>query len=105
MPLFGRPSAEDDRRAEAWGGWIRARHPLAVASLVLGIFSLIEFGALPIFSLAGIVCGSIAVKQLARRRAEDGSPPFGHRLAWAGIILSAVSLVIGVILLTRRHPL
>lgn len=104
MALFGRPTAEDNERAAAWGEWIRDRNPLAISSLVLGIFSLIEFGALLIFGIAGIVLGVMALKQLRNRGAEDVSPAFGHRLAITGIVLSAVSLVIATVLFSRRHP-
>ena len=104
MALFGRPSAEDDARARAWRDWIYNRNPLAIAALVLGIFSFIEFGALLIFGVAGIVLGVIALRQLRRRLPDDPTPPFGHRLAWAGIILSAVSLTVAVVLLVHRQP-
>lgn len=104
MALFGRPTAKDNERAALWGEWIRSRNPLSIASLVLGIFSLIEFGALLIFGIAGIVLGVMALKQLRNRGAEDVSPAFGHRLAVTGIVLSAVSLVIAILLFSRRHP-
>lgn len=104
MALFGRPTAKDDERAAAWGEWIRDRNPLAIASLVLGIFSLIEFGALLVFGIAGITLGIIGLKQLRQRAPDDASPAFGHRLATTGIVLSAVSLVIAAVLFSRRHP-
>ena len=68
------------------------------------IFSLIEFGTLPIFSVAGIVLGAMALRQLAVRAGDETSPCLGHRLAWAGLVMSAVSLVIGAVLLLHRHP-
>ena len=104
MALFGRPTAKDDERVAAWGEWIRDRNPLAIASLVLGIFSLIEFGALLVFGIAGIALGIIGLKQLRQRAPDDASPAFGHRLATTGIVLSAVSLVIAAALFSRRHP-
>ncbi len=102
MPLFGRPSAEDQRRADAWRDWLRRRNPLAIASLVLGIFSLIEFGALLIFGVAGIALGVAALRQLSNPTA---SPPHGRRLAWSGIVLSVASLVVAAIvyLMPRHH--
>ena len=57
MALFGRETEREQQRAEAWARWFRRQHPFAVASLVLGIFSLIEFGALLIFGIAGIAAG------------------------------------------------
>ena len=141
MALFGRPSEKDEARAEAYKLWLRRRNPLAVASLVLGVFSLIEFGALLVFGVAGIVLGFVALAQLRRVNAgavapvapppavqtralryasadvrdpidgppyaegEDDDPPVpkthGHRIAWAGIILSALSLVVAAVIYTR----
>jgi hypothetical protein len=92
MALFGRESPEDQRRADAWGLWLRRRHPLAIASLVLGIFSLIEFGVLLVFGIAGIALGVMALRQLKAQDPEG--PDRGHRMAWAGIVTSVVSLVI-----------
>ena len=105
MALLGRPSAEDEKRAAAWRDWVRNRNPLAIASLVLGIFSFIEFGALLVFGFAGIVLGVMGLRQLHRQAGDIAGAPFGHRLAWAGIVLSAVSLVIAIVLLVHRRPL
>jgi hypothetical protein len=140
MALFGRPSERDEARAEAYRQWLRRRNPLAVASLVLGTFSLIEFGALLVFGVAGMVLGVIALAQLRRVNAgaeRPASPPgparpaalgyassdvpepidgrpyvdgqddppvprtHGRRLAWAGIILSALSLVLAAVIYAR----
>ena len=139
MALFGRPSEKDDARAEAYRDWLRRQNPLAIASLVLGIFSLIEFGALLVFGVAGIVLGFVALGQI--RRVNDGTgslpadappgeapsltyasadapepidgrpyderddPPVpktqGRRLAWAGIVLSALSLLVAAVIYAR----
>ena len=99
MALFGRPSAEDEQRAQAWGGWLRERDPLAIASLVLGIISFAEFGALLVFGIASIGLGFIAI-----RRIPVIGPPFGRRMASIGIGLSVVSLVVAAVLyLVVRH--
>jgi hypothetical protein len=130
MPLFGRPSADDQRRAEAWRDWLRSRNPLAIASLVLGIFSLIEFGALLVFGIAGIALGVAALIQLRRAAAERPAPaavpetsastpaiepnPYeapdldiprihGHRLAWTGIGLSILSLAAAAYMYLAPH--
>ena len=97
MPRFGRPTAEDDRKAQEWAQWFAQRNPLAIASLVLGIFSFIEFGALIIFGVAGIVLGIVALIQLSK--AVDRTK--GHGLAWGGIALSAASLAIALLLYLR----
>ena len=101
MPLFGRSSAEDQQRADAWRDWLGHRNPLAIASLVLGVFSLIEFGALLVFGIAGIALGAIALRQLSGQAA---SPQFGKRLAWSGIALSVISLALAaVVYFAPRH--
>src|SRR5436853_859203 len=101
MPLFGRPSAEDDRKAQEWAEWFAQRNPLAIASLVLGVFSFVEFGALIIFGVAGIILGIVALVQLSRRGrfSDHGSieRTKGRALAWFGIALSVASLVIAAI--------
>jgi hypothetical protein len=96
MALFGKPTPADDERAAAYRDWLQQRNPLAIASLVLGIFSLIEFGALFVFGIAGIILGVIALRQLRLRIFPDR--PQGARLAWTGIVLSVVSLIIAVYL-------
>ena len=104
---FGRENERDARRAEAWRDWLQRQHPFAVASFVLGVVSIIEFGLLLVFGIAGIVMGAVALVQIRAARpaaesdAQSRAAPAareGHRLAWAGIILSALSLLLaGVI--------
>jgi hypothetical protein len=109
MPLFGRPNARDDQRALAYGRWLQQRNPLAIVSLVLGVFSLIELGVLVLPGVAGIMLGIIALKQLKQAEVQpqdlppgqDAPSPAktrGHRIAWSGIALSAISLVLAAIL-------
>jgi hypothetical protein len=141
MAFLGRPSQRDEERAAAYRDWLQQRNPFAIASVVLGVISLIEFGVLLVFGIAGIVCGIIALVQLSRarreaeglpemaRRAElvrsistiDYAPPDrdlppprdrdeadeppvpktrGRRLAWIGIALSVISLVIAAVIYT-----
>jgi hypothetical protein len=96
MALFGRESERDRERAQAWADWFNRQNPFAMASLVLGVFSLIEFGALLIFGVAGIVLGGIALVQL-RRGAWPGRPA-GVGLAWGGIVTSVLSLIVAGLL-------
>jgi hypothetical protein len=92
---FGRPSAKDERRELQTREWLQKQNGYAVASMVLGVFSLIEFGVLLIFGIAGIVTGFMALRQL--REPTDGRTK-GRGLAVGGIVISAISLIIaGVI--------
>lgn len=111
MALFGRSSPREQQRALAWGLWVRQRNPFAIASLVLGLFSLIEFGANLVFGIAGVVLGVIALKQLHAATGDsvvvsaevDAVGPWvmGHRLAWGGIVLSVLSLIVAELLYFR----
>ena len=98
MGLFGREDEQYEARARAYAQWFRRRNPLALASLVLGIFSLIEGGVLIVFGVAGIAMGAVALVQLRR---NTGSSDAGRGLAWTGIITSALSLTIAAYLYLR----
>src|SRR3954453_21613999 len=64
MALFGRETNEEKARAESYARWVQSQNGMAIASLVLGIFSFIEFGVLWIFGIGGVVTGIIALQQL-----------------------------------------
>jgi uncharacterized membrane protein SpoIIM required for sporulation len=97
--MFGRTSEQDEQRAIAYRDWLSQRNPLAIASLVLGVFSLIELGALVIPGVASIALGIMSLVQLRR---SDTSRPRGHGLAYGGIVLSVVSLIIAGFLYLSR---
>jgi len=97
MGLFGRETERDRATAEAWSQWAKRQNVYALVSLVLGIFSLIEFGALVIFGVGGIATGVIALRQLGRP-GENAERNDGRTLAWVGIVTSVVSLVLAVML-------
>ena len=99
MALFGRETEADRARAESWARWAKQQNVLAIVSLVLGIFSLIEFGALVIFGVGGIATGAIALRQLSRPTSERID---GRGLAWAGIITSVLSLICAIMLYGGR---
>jgi hypothetical protein len=103
MALFGRSTPQDEAKAQAYGAWLSRRNPLAIVSLVLGVFSLTHLGTLILDSLAGLVLGAIALKQLATPSPTQSTQPFGHRLAWTGIATSVASLVVAAILYTLPH--
>jgi hypothetical protein len=122
MALFGRPSEQDDQRAQNWRDWLRRRNPLAVASFVLGCLSLTHAGLLLVDAVASIVLGVVALNQLrnavepssfevvaaepARPEPVEATRPdesplpktYGHRLAWTGITLSSLSLVTALVI-------
>jgi hypothetical protein len=75
MALFGKESEQDQQRAEAYAKWLQQRNPYAIASAVLGIFSLIEMGVLLVFGIAGTVLGVVALRQL---RGAEGGPDAEH---------------------------
>ncbi len=97
MALFGRPTAREEAKAAAYREWLLRRNPCAIASTVLGTFSLTHFGTLWIDGLAAIVLGVIALRQLARPL--DGRiADKGRGLAWLGIITAAASMCIAIVL-------
>ncbi len=100
MALFGRPTQHDEAKAAAYRAWLLRRNPLAIASTVLGVFSLTHLGALWIDGIAAIVLGVIALRQLARpaRDDEDAVATEGRGLAWLGIISAALSIGIAIVL-------
>ena len=97
--LFGRTSQRDEQRAMAYRDWVGQRNPLAIAALVLGVFSLVEAGALIVPEIAGIVLGVMSLVQLRR---ENAARPRGHGLAYAGIALSVVSQITATYLYFSR---
>ena len=99
MALFGRESARDEQRAQAYREWFIRQHPLALASAVLSIFSLTHFGTLWIDEILGIILGVIAIRQSRRM------PEKAVRLAWVGIIVGVASLICAIVLYTWRTPL
>jgi hypothetical protein len=101
VALFGRETPQDQARAESYARWLQSQNPFAVASLVLGVFSLIELGVLIVFGIAGIACGAVAIRQLNRPDSAASGRGRGRWLAWTGIITSALSLVIATLLYLR----
>ena len=94
MALFGRPTERDEAKAAAYRDWLLRRDPLAIASAVVGIFSLTHFGTFLIDAIAAIVLGSIALRRLSLPNRT--SPPEGRGLAWLGIATASLSLIIAV---------
>ena len=99
MALFGRESERERQRAEAWARWFRSQNPYALGSIVLGVFSLIEFGALLIFGVAGVAAGVVALRQI--RADTTCARPKGAALAWTGIVTSVLSLALALLLYLR----
>ncbi len=95
MALFGRENEKDQQRAERMRDWAQRQNVYAMASVVLGAISLIEFGVLLVFGIAGVVTGVIALRQLRNPVAPRVE---GKKLAWIGIACSVVSLAIAAVL-------
>ncbi len=91
MALFGRPSDKEQQRADRVREWAQRQNVFAMASVVLGAISLVEFGVLLVFGIGGVATGAIALRQLA---APIGPRVGGKKLAWIGISCSVVSLLI-----------
>jgi hypothetical protein len=96
VALFGRESARDQRRVEAYREWFVRQHPLALASAVLSVFSFTHLGTLWVDEIAGIVLGVLAIR--AARRGASG----GVRLAYLGIVVGVVSLLCAIVIYTHR---
>lgn len=96
MALFGRPSEQDEARAAAYRDWLLRRNPYAIASTVLGVFSLTHLGALWVDGFAAIVLGVIALRQLSR--GDGAGPTEGRGLAWLGMVTAALSICIAIVL-------
>jgi len=99
MALFGRPSEKDQLRAEQWRAWANRQNVFAMASVVLGVVSLIEFGVLLVFGIGGTAAGLIALRQL---RNPDGPRVEGKKLAWIGITVSVISLMIAAVVYSLK---
>lgn len=69
-----------------------AANNMAVASLVTGIVSIACCSGCGIFSILGVIFGCVALSQIKHNPSEGGKT-----LAIAGIVLSAIGLVLPVI--------
>ena len=96
MALFGRESAQDQRREQAWREWFVRQHPLALTAVVLSVFSLTHLGTLFLDEIAGIVLGVLAIR--ATRRGD----PRAAKIAYVAIVVGAISLAVAIFLYTRR---
>ena len=96
MALFGRESAQDQRREQAWREWFLRQHPLALTALVLSVFSLTHLGTLFVDEVAGIVLGVLAIR--ATRRGDARA----SKIAYAAILIGVISLCVAIFLYTRR---
>ena len=93
MAWLGRETAEEQRRAEAWREWFVRQHPLALASVVLSVFSLTHFGTLWVDEIAGIVLGVLAI-----RSAKRGVSHRSVTLAYVGIVAGVLSLICAIVI-------
>jgi len=106
MAFLGRESERDQARANAWTAWVVRQHPFALAAAALSAFSLLHLGSIWVDELAGIVLGAAALARIRRARAGHvAGKTEGRGLAWAGIVVGAVSLVVAsvVYFVLPRH--
>jgi hypothetical protein len=96
MALFGRPTPQDEIRAASYREWLVRRDPFAIASLVLGVFSLTHLGTLFVDGIAAIVLGIIALRRISYGR--DPQRPHGKWLATGGMFCAAASLALAAVL-------
>src|SRR3954469_14355749 len=94
MALFGRETARDQQRVEAYREWFQRQHPLALAAVVLSVFSLTHFGTLWVDEIAGIVLGVAALMSLRRNR--NGRS--GDLIAYLAIAIGLLSLTSAVLI-------
>ena len=98
MALFGRPTEQDEAKAAAYRAWLLRRNPYAIASTVLGVFSLTHLGALWVDGFAAIVLGVIALRQLSQAADAPRVANEGRGLAWLGIVTASISIGIAIVL-------
>jgi hypothetical protein len=91
MAWLGRETAEEQQRAEAWRAWFLRQHPLALASLVLSVFSLTHLGTLWVDEIAAILLGALAI-----RAVKGGTSTKSITLAYVGITIGIISLICAV---------
>jgi hypothetical protein len=93
MAWLGRETAEEQQRAEAWRGWFLRQHPLALASIVLSVFSLTHVGTLWVDEIAGIVLGAIAIRAVRGGRSRKSV-----QLGYIGITVGMISLICAIVI-------
>ena len=105
MAFLGRPSERDEARAVNYAAWFARQHPLALPSLLLSAFSLTHFGTLWVDEILGIALGVVALVQIGRARASAPGHEADHLprtggwwLAWGGIVVGVVSLLLAVLI-------
>jgi hypothetical protein len=96
MALFGRETPREQARVEAYRRWFVRQHPLALASVVLSVFSLTHLGTLWVDEIAGMVLGVVAI------RAEQRQPARSVMLGYVGIAVGLLSLLCAILLYTYR---
>ena len=74
------------------------RNKLAIIALLLGIFSFVNLFGLE-KGLMAIIAGWIAIREI-----RENSELSGKGMAWAGVILGALSMVVITILVIWKGP-
>lgn len=92
MAFLGRETEAEQARVARLGQWIRARSPLAVASVPMGVLAVLDFFTMVLgigLGLLAVVLGMLGLRDI--RRHPD---LLGRRLAMTGIALGLCGLVL-----------
>jgi cytochrome c biogenesis factor len=103
MAIFGRESRADTQRAAHIKSWIEVRCPLALASVLLGVVSVVDAFTLVVGVMAGvaaIVTGVLGVRQIKLQPQQ-----LGRRLCIAGIALGATGIMMSIVMGTVIYPM
>ncbi len=92
MAFLGRESEADRQRVERYRQWIRARTPLALISMALGLLAVVDC----VVFVLGVPAGIAAIATGLRGLREIKAKPqlLGRRLCIAGIVLGTLGVAL-----------
>ncbi len=103
MALFGRESRADTQRATRFKKWIEVRCPLALASVLLGIVSVVDAFTLVVGAMAGVA--AITTGVLGKRQIDKQPHWLGLRLCMAGMVLGGVGILCSLVMWLVVYPM
>lgn len=102
MALFGRETQADQERVRQVTAWLSARSPYALASVLLGVISVVDSFTLVIGATAGAAAIVTAIG--GRRHLARHPQLLGRRLCVAGITLGILGLCCSLLMWTVVYP-